>query len=100
MAEQDYKLIPTCPRDGVTVLPLHLIVRTALKLEGLIEVAASRFHLFTFAPSLLGMSALPPKADMCSATRDVRFGPIADMACGGQLLNLNGDVVRDRYPLA
>jgi len=21
-----------------------------------------------------GMSALPPKADMCSATRDVRFG--------------------------
>src|SRR5512132_1983160 len=26
------------------------------------------------------MSALPPKADMCGATRDVRFGPIADMA--------------------
>jgi hypothetical protein len=25
------------------------------------------------------MSALPPKADMCGATRDVRFGPIADM---------------------
>ena len=24
------------------------------------------------------MSALPPKADMCSATSDVRFGPIAD----------------------
>jgi len=24
-----------------------------------------------------GMSALPPKADMCSAARDVRFGPIA-----------------------
>src|SRR5262249_49179244 len=24
------------------------------------------------------MSALPPKADMCAATRDVRFGPIAD----------------------
>ena len=24
------------------------------------------------------MSALPPKADMCGATRDVRFGPIAD----------------------
>src|SRR5262245_36435819 len=23
--------------------------------------------------------ALPPKADMCVATRDVRFGPIADM---------------------
>jgi hypothetical protein len=25
------------------------------------------------------MSALPPKADMCGATRDVRFGPIADV---------------------
>jgi len=27
------------------------------------------------------MSALPPKADLCGATRDVRFGPIADMSC-------------------
>ena len=27
-----------------------------------------------------GMSALPPKADMCSATRDVRLVPIADIA--------------------
>jgi hypothetical protein len=26
-----------------------------------------------------GMSALPPKADMCGATSDVRFGPIAGM---------------------
>jgi hypothetical protein len=26
-----------------------------------------------------GMSALPPRADMCGATRDVRFGPIADI---------------------
>ena len=25
------------------------------------------------------MSALPPKADMCGAARDVRFGPKADM---------------------
>src|SRR5262245_37705314 len=25
------------------------------------------------------MSALPPKADMCGATRDVRYGPIADI---------------------
>ena len=28
-----------------------------------------------------GMSALPPKADMCSATRDVRFVRIADFRC-------------------
>ena len=26
------------------------------------------------------MSALPPKADMCGTTRDVRFVPIADIA--------------------
>ena len=26
-----------------------------------------------------GMSALPPKADMCSAKRHVRFVPIADI---------------------
>ena len=32
----------------------------------------------TFAPQKV-MSALPPIADMCSATRDVRFGPIADI---------------------
>jgi hypothetical protein len=25
------------------------------------------------------MSALPPKADMCGATSDVRYGPIADI---------------------
>src|SRR4030095_1739018 len=31
----------------------------------------------TFASQKV-MSALPPKADMCGATRDVRFGPIAD----------------------
>src|SRR5262245_1372700 len=29
--------------------------------------------------SQTAMSALPPKADMCSATRDVRFGPKADI---------------------
>jgi len=28
----------------------------------------------------LEMSALPPKADMCGATADVRYGPIADMS--------------------
>src|SRR5262245_12981956 len=28
----------------------------------------------------IAMSALPPKADMCSAARDVRFGPKADIA--------------------
>jgi hypothetical protein len=32
----------------------------------------------TFAPQKV-MSALPSKADMCGATRDVRLGPIADI---------------------
>jgi hypothetical protein len=32
----------------------------------------------TFAPQK-AMSALPPKADMCDAARDVRYGPRADI---------------------
>ena len=36
-------------------------------------------HKRTFAVQNV-MSALPPKADMCSATRYVRFVPIADIA--------------------
>ena len=36
-------------------------------------------HKRTFAPQKV-MSALPPKADMCSAKGHVRFGPIADIS--------------------
>jgi hypothetical protein len=32
----------------------------------------------TFAPQKV-MFALPPKADMCGAARDVRYGPEADI---------------------
>jgi hypothetical protein len=32
--------------------------------------------------SAIAMSALPPKADMCSATRHVRFVPEADIESG------------------
>ena len=35
-------------------------------------------HKRTFAVQK-GMSALPPKADMCSAPSDVRYVPIADL---------------------
>ena len=42
------------------------------------ETAASRFHLFTFAFVLLGMSALPPKADIRGFGWHVCFVPIAD----------------------
>src|SRR5262249_5666021 len=36
-------------------------------------------HRIAFALIRSSLSHLPPKADMCGATRDVRFGPIADM---------------------
>jgi hypothetical protein len=44
-----------------------------------------------------GMSALLPKADMCSALANVRFGPIADLDGSidylvGKLLNQQGHV--------
>ena len=38
------------------------------------------------------MSALPPKADLCGATRDDRFGPIADMSCRADRPRLDDDV--------
>ena len=37
------------------------------------------------------ISALPPIADICSATRDVRFGPIADMRRLNQTLRRRGE---------
>jgi hypothetical protein len=35
------------------------------------------------------MSALPPKADMCSALADVRFGPKADIAANTEVSHVN-----------
>jgi hypothetical protein len=35
-------------------------------------------HKRTFGPTIT-VSALPPRADMCGATRDVRYGPKADI---------------------
>jgi hypothetical protein len=47
------------------------------------------------------MSALPPKADMCSATRYVRFVPIADIQEFGFRLKKNPGVeARALYLLA
>ena len=50
-----------------------------------------------------GMSALPPKADICSALADVRFVPIADMTRRIRLLRQRGTagwnvVIRSRAP--
>ena len=44
-------------------------------------------HKRTFAPQK-AMSALPPKADMCGATRYVRFVPIADMSASQRHIRL------------
>jgi hypothetical protein len=43
----------------------------------------------TFAPQKV-MSALPTKADMCSANDDVRFGPKADIVDDHELSGSNG----------
>ena len=39
------------------------------------------------------MSALPPKADMCGAPADVRYGPIADMAVSSAQARSDGGKV-------
>ena len=41
-----------------------------------------------------GMSALPPKADMCGATRDVRFVPEADIPLVDQLIGASEYLAR------
>ena len=44
------------------------------------------------------MSALPPIADMCDATRDVRFVPIADIASFDHFVGSRKDVWRYFQP--
>src|SRR5262249_4209226 len=44
-----------------------------------------------------GMSALPPKADMCGANRNVRFGPKAD-SCAAAILSFDQRVDEPRQP--
>ena len=44
------------------------------------------------------MSALPPKADMCSATRHVRFVPIADIALFDHLIRVHTERIWDFEP--
>ena len=41
-----------------------------------------------------GVSALLPKADMCGATRDVRFVPIADIETLPVMTNYAASVLR------
>ena len=42
-----------------------------------------------------GMSALPPKADMCDATRDVRFVPIADITAQKRFYSITSSARAD-----
>jgi hypothetical protein len=45
------------------------------------------------------MSALPQKADMCGATGDVRFGPIADIvSLFDDLIRGDDEALGDREP--
>ena len=48
-------------------------------------------HKRTFCVAIV-MSALPPKADMCSAARDVRYGPTADILLQSGLISLSTSV--------
>jgi hypothetical protein len=45
------------------------------------------------------MSALPPKADMCGATSDVRFGPIADSCTAAKPPRFSGEGGLDHSPM-
>ena len=51
------------------------------------------------SPQVYVMSALPPKADMCGATRDVRFGPKADISAQLFILNFVVAVAAVASPL-
>jgi len=42
----------------------------------------------------MAMSALPPKADMCGATTDIRQGPIADIQVFGSRQRKPRDIAR------
>ena len=68
-------------RAGAGGQPVHVLKCCRFCEKKFDQLAASRFHLFTVAPSLLGMSALPPRADMCSAKGMSALPPKADM-CG------------------
>ena len=45
-----------------------------------------------------GMSALPSKADMCTATRYVRFVPIADILLVQTSVDLESELLDNRRP--
>src|SRR5512132_2508558 len=54
-------------------------------------------HKQTCAPQKV-MSPLHPKADMCDATSDVRYGPIADIQSRGCASGRNHEIFAQRTP--
>ena len=54
-------------------------------------------HKRTFRAAM-AMSALPPKADMCGATRDVRLVPIADILLVQTSVDLESELLHNRRP--
>jgi hypothetical protein len=69
------------PTESETAIVLAAARRLPVETEAQLDE-----FLTQFATSILVMSALPPKADMCGATWDVCFGPIADIATKSELL--------------
>ena len=68
-------------RSNVRVASIHTLMSTFAQkqVSGRAIKMSALGHKRTFAPQN-AMSALHPKADMCSATRYVRLVPIADIA--------------------
>ena len=72
---------PVCCCDP-EVMGLVVVVGFMPLILFVMLLGVSSIFLVVFAN---GMSALPPIVDMCAATRDVRFVPIADMSLNTEL---------------
>jgi len=57
--------------------PERLLRQTVRRISS--HVVVQRSDKRSVIGANFAMAALPPKADMCGATRDVRFGPKADI---------------------
>ena len=76
-----------CPKPETDTLPYRIgvVVHHSKSVCPMSALGQKR----TFS-EVRAMSALPPKADICSATTDVRFGPIADTVPSKSCLKYEG----------
>ncbi len=80
-----------CHANGSRMLDSH-----AIGPQMMIKPMSTSRHWRTFCDAE-PMSALPPKADMCGATRDVCFGPIADMPLT-RIIDLGIVILQNKNP--